>query len=776
MKQFYLRFLVFTACSLLCSELFSQDLQPSQQPHLSGYWKFQDPNNLTKATVGKDLQLVGTHQWVPGPERKDTAVRIGIGSYYKCYHGAAPNGGDSVNRYTLMFDFRVDNLNLWHTLFQTDTNNLNDGECFIRPNTETNPGRIGTATTGYTPVAINPQQWYRLVISVDLGSYYRYYLNGQLILDGNNQDTDDRFSLNPYLLLFADNDQEDDTIDIASVAVFDTCLNSTQVAALGTVDPCILHPMSLDLGKDTSLCGNANLIKQLKKGYNYKWSTGDTASSLTFNVTKMGLGTKSVSVEMKDINACVKRDTFILSINSVPSVNLGKDTGFCKGPSYRLLAGPASGNTYEWKHLPSGIIVSKINSMTTDSSGIYTVRMTNSSQCSAYDTVQISVYPVPSKPVISYNSKVRCQGDTFFVIGPSGYAVYQWSDGYDKRNYVKTTDGSLMLKVATQYGCSSVWSDSVVFKYNPLPNAPQIKFIPDTNICSGDTVTLFVQGSFSSIFWNDGYNKGLRIVTTSGTFSAYIRDNNYCKSEWSAPLSTHVLNRPSAPVILSPDVTKFCEGDTAHLSSVSDADSIIWSTNQTDKEITLLTGGRIILKALNRKGCYSKVNDTLDIQFYKVPPKPFFDYVISSDSLYLMSRNVYEKYEWRTNGTVQPDSGQIFKMKKAFTATYGLRVRNEFCWSEVNDTLLIFTENISSQTYSSVSVYPNPLNHSGILNIDKSVDEIWNGLTLYNSSGQLIYSLNEVPDSLSLNDLPDGIYTLEITGENRRYRMKVVKL
>ena len=196
--------IIFSVIVICFSSLsiFAQDLVVKDWPQLKGYWKFQDVKNLTKATVGNKLTLVGTHQQVTGPAYGDTAIRIGIGSYYKYAHSMAPNGGgDSVNQYTLMFDFKVLNFKQWHTFFQTDTTNANDGECFIRP-LGTRPARIGTATTGYTNDSINANQWYRLVISVNLNNFYRYYINGKLWLEGDTQEVDGRFALLPQILFF----------------------------------------------------------------------------------------------------------------------------------------------------------------------------------------------------------------------------------------------------------------------------------------------------------------------------------------------------------------------------------------------------------------------------------------------------------------------------------------------------------------------------------------------------------------------------------------------
>ncbi|MFC1730702.1 T9SS type A sorting domain-containing protein [candidate division KSB1 bacterium] len=304
-------------CFLFSANTQAQDLDPSNWPNLKGYWKFQNVSDLTKATVGNDLMLTGTHVSVTGPAYGDTAIRIDTGSYYTCYHNISPNGGgDSVNRYSLMFDFKVLNLERWHTFFQTDTTNMNDGECFIRPITSSNAGAIGVGYTSYTTDTVIPEQWYRLVISINLGNFYRYYLNGSLVLEGDTDEIfiDERFALTPKILFFADNNQEDDTIDIASMAIFDTCLTSAQVAMLGSIDPCVANPPVPDIGNDTVLCINHSLGLSAGSGYmNYLWSTGDTTASITVDTSSFGIGPDTLWVKVLDVNNCEGTDTIIVA-------------------------------------------------------------------------------------------------------------------------------------------------------------------------------------------------------------------------------------------------------------------------------------------------------------------------------------------------------------------------------------------------------------------------------------------------------------------------------
>ena len=198
-----------------------------------GQWDFDNPQNLLQATTGIDLQLQGTHAAIAGPWAGNGAVRIGLGSYYICTHGIAPNGsGAYVNRYSILIDFRIASLSSWHCFFQTDSGNGNDGDCFIQPGS----GVIGVGQTGYSSTPCQLNVWQRLVVAVDhsLGNY-DIYLNGELILNGAPQAVDGRFALDPTFLLFADDDGEDASIDVARVAVYSVCLSPAEAAELGTV-------------------------------------------------------------------------------------------------------------------------------------------------------------------------------------------------------------------------------------------------------------------------------------------------------------------------------------------------------------------------------------------------------------------------------------------------------------------------------------------------------------------------------------------------------------
>lgn len=207
-----------------------------------GLWRFDDAADLLKAEVGEALVLSGTQQSVAGPDEANKAVQLDAGSYLKMTTGILPNGGGTLtNEYSIQIDFAVPQTGAWHAFFQTDIANGSDADLFTNTS-----DHIGTAATGYSANAITANTWYRMVVTVKNGEFYRIYINGDLWLEGTQQDIDSRFALGSELLLFADNDGEDGTILCAEVAIWEVALTEAEVLELGT-DP--VSPMPERMGQ-----------------------------------------------------------------------------------------------------------------------------------------------------------------------------------------------------------------------------------------------------------------------------------------------------------------------------------------------------------------------------------------------------------------------------------------------------------------------------------------------------------------------------------------------
>jgi len=206
---------------------------------LTGFWEFSDSTNVAHATVGTDLGLynVSGSDWVLGG--LGGAIDVDRSAWLIVTHNIAPGtgGGSYVNEWSILMDIMIptSSKGQWVSLFQTNTANTNDGDFFVR-NTD---GALGVAATGYSANKINYDSWLRVVVSVDNPDFYRIYVDGVQWREGTAQSIDGRFSLDPTLLAFADEDGEDYPKYCSTLAMWNRPLTGAEIASMGNASTVI---------------------------------------------------------------------------------------------------------------------------------------------------------------------------------------------------------------------------------------------------------------------------------------------------------------------------------------------------------------------------------------------------------------------------------------------------------------------------------------------------------------------------------------------------------
>ncbi len=151
----------------------------------------------------------------------------------------APNGGGSyINDYTLVFDLYVPSSGgSWFAFFNTDPNNANDSDFFLR-----NDGAIGISALGYSGGgAFTTDAWHRVIFSANLDAgEVLMFIDGALVRQRTGGAlTDGRFALYSNaqaghdLRLFGDEDGETREALVSAVAFVDRPLSAAEAAALG---------------------------------------------------------------------------------------------------------------------------------------------------------------------------------------------------------------------------------------------------------------------------------------------------------------------------------------------------------------------------------------------------------------------------------------------------------------------------------------------------------------------------------------------------------------
>jgi hypothetical protein len=180
-------------------------------------------------------------------------------------------------------------------------------------------------------------------------------------------------------------------------------------------------------------------------GASFTWNTSDTTASIT--VSTAGV----YSVIITDTNTCQSQSQVTVSVYGLPNVIAGNDTGFCQSSSIVICA--MGGVSYSWA--PSfGVSDTTIACPTfgPTSSTTYTVTGTDVNGCSNIDSVTLSLYPLPSVPVITQNTA---------VLTSTPATTYQWYfngnpiPGETNQSHTPTANGTYYVVITDTNGCSA---------------------------------------------------------------------------------------------------------------------------------------------------------------------------------------------------------------------------------------------------------------------------------------------------------------------------------
>jgi len=202
-------------------------------------WLFDDPANLTKATVGKALEMVRNISFNPnaqflsveGPTESNKAVRIPVNCHFVADHGMIPKEGQNyVAEYTLFFEFKIPVVGRFYSFFQTELANTADAEIFVRSAV---PPTIGVGATGYAGGGlIVAEKWHRLYLSFKPGDV-KFFIDGQQFHSSTTADSRFRMSTAGVILCGGPWTKKDDNeFDIAEISIWNGALTLDNVKEL----------------------------------------------------------------------------------------------------------------------------------------------------------------------------------------------------------------------------------------------------------------------------------------------------------------------------------------------------------------------------------------------------------------------------------------------------------------------------------------------------------------------------------------------------------------
>jgi len=367
-------------------------------------------------------------------------------------------------------------------------------------------------------------------------------------------------------------------------------LVSTALCSLSdTINVTFNSKPAFTLGADTSVCDKEKLV--LTPGIigdRYFWQ--DSSSENNFTVTAPGLYWLKLTQ-----NNCTVSDSINVKYKSLPTINLGNDTGVCKGQTLLLKAYSMAAASYLWQ-----------DGDTTDqyvvkSPGIYSVKVTGINSCIYNDTIQIAFTDTPRFSLGA--DTVLCDTKMLSYNFNLNNATYEWSDGSTQNHYIINRPGIYSVKI-TQDGCSS--TDTVRVNYKPMP---VVNIGNDTTLCMGNSVTLNAFNANGNYLWQDNSTGYSYYVSGPGIYYVAVNLNNCVASD------SITVAYNSGPSFSLGNDTMICITQQLILQpKVEGVVNYLWQDGSTQPQYVVKDSGLYSLRVSNECGTLS---DQIKVTMYE---------------------------------------------------------------------------------------------------------------------------------------------------------------
>ncbi|MDC3237807.1 choice-of-anchor J domain-containing protein [Schleiferiaceae bacterium] len=345
------------------------------------------------------------------------------------------------------------------------------------------------------------------------------------------------------------------------------------------------------------------------------------------------------------VGGCSRLDTtFTIEVVSAPDTLNSittQDVEICIGDT-AILSGP-SAVSYLWS--------TGDTTQTTEitSAGQYIVESDFPGCFLSYDTINVSINPLPLASINYLNQGQICIGDSIDLNLPNGFN-YNWNTGATSSHITTSNNGSYYATVTDSNGCTS-FSDTAVVVVNSLPLDSIYVSNGNLTFCEGDSA--IVSGLLGlEYLWNNGDSSNSITVKSAGSYWATVENAAGCQ-EVTDTLQVSVLTLPQDSIDYQGNLV-FCENDSVALLGEMGL-SYVWNNTSTSQNLWVGQSGSYWAQITDSSGC-SNYTDTLSITVNTLPS----DTIVISGSTtscfgdtVLLSGAQGLNYTWNTGDTTQ---------------------------------------------------------------------------------------------------------------------------
>lgn len=383
------------------------------------------------------------------------------------------------------------------------------------------------------------------------------------------------------------------------------------------------NSLELNLGPDTNICvGDTFYLDATTTGATYEWQDGSTGALM--EITQPD--TYSVTVSVSN---CQLIDTVIVTIHSVPNIDLGLDTALCSYDSL-LLNATTDSATYTWSTGSTDSV------LWASASTVYWVEV-NVFGCIGSDTIELDSYQI--EPVDLGPDTLYCDTSGILLDATQAGATYLWPDSSTSATFLADSTGSYSVTVTN--GLCSVYDTVQLWL---VPN-PTVDLGPDDTICAGDTLVL-QSGFAGGNLWNTGTTADSLFVLWPGQFWVQV-DSGGCIGSDTIQVDTVLINAFS----LGPD-TQLCEDQSITYNVAQGGATYLWQDSSTSSTMLADQAGNYAV-TVSKAGCAYEDDANISIQAYPVVNLGEDDTICPYDNVVLDATYAGATYAWNT-GAVTP--------------------------------------------------------------------------------------------------------------------------
>ena len=289
-------------------------------------------------------------------------------------------------------------------------------------------------------------------------------------------------------------------VTAAAAGTYTVTVTANGCSATGTVtvvvDPGAPGQPGTISGPATVCAGSSQTysIAPVAGATSYTWSlpTGWTGTSTTTSIT-VTVGTTGGSISVVAVNGCGNSPAQTQTITVTPAppatITPAGPVTFCQGGTVQLDANTGTGLTYQWYNGSTAITGATSASYTANTSGTYTVVVSDGTCSTTSAAVTVTVNPLPTPTITATGNQLSTTAT---------YSTYQWYDGSGpisgatSQTFTPTAPGSYYVIVTDGNGCSNQ-SNTLPVSVSSVGKEGAIVLYPNPNNGS-----FTVNGNFTS--------------------------------------------------------------------------------------------------------------------------------------------------------------------------------------------------------------------------------------------------------------------------------------